>query len=206
MAGTMSQEDLVADLQRSLHDAAGVFSAPGNADWLRFLATALTAMQNKRPRTLLGTVTLVADTDTYPLALADFASYKTHQWGGRNIRPWLPEYPGALPRVTAVQSGDTWSLVFDPAPTMAHLQAYGSTFRFWYFGLHALGATPENATLAAADRPLLLLRAQAEAMRELAMRNINKPVALRDGISGTPRNSTPSALYQQLLAEWEAAR
>jgi len=206
MAGSMSEADLIADLQRSLHDAASVFNAPADADWKRMLATALTAMQAKRPRTLLGQVSLVADEPVYPVPASDFAVYKTHVWGARPPKPWAQGYPGALPRVSAVQSGGAWQLVFDPAPTWAHINAHGSAFKFWYFGRHSVGATAGDATLADADRPLLLLRAQAEAMRELSMRNINKPTQLRDGYSGTPRNSTPAALYRELLAEWEAAR
>lgn len=206
MAGTMSQADLIADLKRSLHDSASVFGAADDGDFKRFLAIALTGMQAKRPRTLLGTVTLAADEPLYTITATDFAQYKTHIWGGRNLRPWLPEYPGPLPRVRAVQTGVAWQLVFDPSPSWAHINAYGSSFRFWYFATHSVGAAAADSTLDAADRPLLLLRAQAEAMRELSMRNINKPTALRDGFSGTPRNSTPAALYRELLAEWEAAR
>lgn len=206
MAGSMSQEDLVADLQRSLHDAAGAFNAAADGDWLRLLAVALAAMATKRPRTLLGSVMLQADVDVYPISLPDFAQYKTHQWGSRPPMPWEPSYPGPLPRVSAAGSGDTWQLVFDPAPTPKHLWAYGSTFRFWYFGRHSIGLDAADSTVAQADRPLLLLRAQAEAMRELSMRNINKPVQVRDGFSGQPRNSTPASLYAQLLAEFEAAR
>jgi len=206
VAGTMSQDDLIADLQRSLHDAASVFNAAADADWKRLLAIALTAMQGKRPRTLLGQVTLSADEPLYAVPGSDFAAYKTHVWGGRPPKPWTEAYPGALPRVAAVQNGSAWQLVFDPAPTWAHINAYGSDFKFWYFGKHTVGATAGDSTLADADRPLLLLRAQAEAMRELTMRNINKPTQLRDGLSGTPRNSTPAALYRELLAEWEDAR
>jgi len=206
MAGSMSQADVMADLQRSLHDAASVFNAADSADWLRLLAVALTAMQAKRPRTLLGTLSLVADEPLYTVAATDFAAYKTHIWGGRPPKPWADCHPGALPRVSATQDGAAWRLVFDPAPTWAHINAYGSTFRYWYFGRHSLGADAADSTLAEADRPLLLLRAQAEALRELTMRNINKPVQVRDGLSGTPRNSTPAALYRELLAEWEAAR
>jgi len=206
MAGSMSQPDLVEDLKRSLHDAATVFDAADDADFKRFLATACNALQPKRPRTLLGTIILQAEVIEYPLALADFATYKTHIWGSRSIKPWDPCYPGALPRVTAATSGTTHSLVFDPAPTRAHINAFGSTFRFWYFAQHSVGAAAEDSTVATVDRPLLLLRAQAEAMRELSMRNINKPVQMRDGYSGTPRNSTPAALYAALLAEFEAAR
>jgi hypothetical protein len=206
MPGTMSQADLIADLKRSVGDACAPFDAPVDGDWKRFLTVALVAMQDKRPRTLLGSVTLVADEPMYPLALADFVQYKTYVWGGRQAKPWSPGYPGGLPRVCAEQNGATWTLLFDPAPTAAHLAAYGSTFRFWYFGAHALGADDAASTLAAADRPLLLLRAQAECMRELSMRNVNKPVALRDGYSGQPRNSTPAALWDALLREWKAAK
>ena len=204
MAGSMTRDDLVADLKRSLHDAGSAFNAPGDADWLRFLAAALVGMQTKRPRTLLGSVILVADQDRYTITEADFAQDKTHSWGSRPPKPWAPEYPGALPRVSVAQEGTANVLVFDPAPSMLHISAHGSTFRFWYFGTHTADAT--GSTLAPVDRPLLLLRAQAEAMRELTLRNVNKPVALRDGLSGTPRNSTPAALYQALLQEWERAR
>lgn len=209
MSGTMSQADLVEDLKRSLHDSASVFNAAADADWLRFLAISGTAMAVKRPRTLLGTVQIEAGADLYPLAaITNFASYKTHLWGnvGVSPKPWWPGYPGAVPRVGVQGAAGAWTLVFEPAPTAQQVAAWGSAFKFWYYGQHVIGAAAAETTLALADRPLVLLRAQAEAMRELSMRNINKPVALRDGISGTPRNSTPAALYAALLAEWEAAR
>lgn len=204
MAATMNRDDLVGDLKRSLHDAAGAFDAAADADFDRHLAAACLDMGTKRPRTLLGLVTLVAEQDSYPLNLADFDRYKTHQWATRLVKPWLPCNPGAVPRVRVEGQAGAWQLVFEPAPSAAHLAAYGSAFRFWYFGLHKIGPTAAETTIAAADRQLLLLRAQAEALRELSMRNINKPVQVRDGFSGAPRNSTPAALYAAFLAEWKA--
>lgn len=208
MAGSMSEADVLADLQLSLGDAGkSVFVAAAEGDFRRFLKVALVAMQAKRPRTLLGQVTIAADEARFPIVLADFAQYKTHVWGSRAPRPWDPSYPGALPRVGAAHDSAGWAIVFDPPPTAAHIATYGSAFKFWYFGTHSLGLDSEaESTLAPADRPLLLLRAQAEAMREMSMRNVNKPVSLRDGFSGTPRNSTPAALFQVLLQEFEAAR
>ena len=208
MAGTMSEADVLQDLQASLGDAGrSAFQAAAEGDFRRFLAVALVAMQNKRPRTLLGQVSLVADEPRVALTLPDFAQYKTHVWGSRAPRPWDNSYPGALPRIRAVNEGGAWALMFDPPPTARHLAVYGSTFRFWYFGTHSLGIDDgSESTLAPADRPLLLLRAQAEAMREMSVRNVNKPVSLRDGLSGTPRNSNPAALFQVLLQEFEAAR
>lgn len=206
MAGTMALADLVADLKVSLHDSARVFDSPDDADFVRFLAQALPDMQFKRPRTKLGSVALVADTARYSLAgYAEFAAYKTHLWGdGCKTRPWEPGYPGALPRVTAVNDGG-WCLAFDPAPSAVHVAALGSSFPFWYFGLHVLGDDAADTTVTAADRGLLLLRAQVEAMRELSVRAAAKPVQLRDGLSGVARNSTPAALHEVLLRVfWEA--
>lgn len=206
MAGTMSMPDLIADLKRSVHDSGDFFSASADADWKRVLAIAALAMQTKRPRTLLGTVTLTAGEVRVALPQTDFAQYKTHVWGTTLVRPWEPCYPGALPRVAAVSEGSTWALMFDPAPTVMHLAAFGSTFKFWYFATHTLGEDAAETTLQPADRPLLLLRAQAELMRELSMRNVNKPTQLRDGLTGSPRNSTPAALWQALIKEFEDAR
>ena len=67
-------------------------------------------------------------------------------------------------------------------------------------------AAPDRSTDAASphySRSLLLLRAQAEACRELALRNVSKPVTMRDAVGSQPRNGTPSALYQMLLTEFE---
>lgn len=206
MAGSMSRTDLVVDLKTSLHDAAGAFGQPGDADFDRLLAKACDALNTKRPRTLLGSLELVAGQPIYTLALPAMQQYKTHLWGARPLKPWSPGHPGALPRVTAARDLGQWTLVFDPAPTFAHLAVYGSTFRFWYFAAHQVAEDEAQTTVAAADRGLLLLRAQAEAMRELTLHHANKPVQVRDGYSGMPRNSTPAALFQQLLAEFESAR
>jgi hypothetical protein len=205
MAGSMTQDDLVEDLKRSVHDTGDFFKGAADADWKRVLQIAATAMQTKRPRTQLGQVLLTAGEARYPLALADFAAFKTYLWAARQLPAWDPCYPGILPRVTAINEGGTWVLAFDGPPTQAHLNAYGSTFKFWYFATHNLGEGT-TSTLASVDRPLLLLRAQAELMRELAMRNVNKPVQLRDGLTATPRNSTPAALWQALLKEFEEAK
>lgn len=213
MAGTMSLEDLKADFQTSLHDSATLFADDDYADLDRLLLQALPDMASKRPRTRLGQVVLVADEPRYSLAAyTDFSAYKTHLWersGACFPKPWEPGYPGALPRVSATSDGgDTgvgYWLDFSPAPSSLHLAALGSTFKFYYFAQHVIGTDAADTTVAPADRGLLLLRAQAEAMREVVLHQANKPVQLRDGLSGTPRNSTPAALHEMLLRLfWEA--
>lgn len=209
MAGTMSKADLAADLKTSLHDSASLFDAAGDADFVRFLEQALPDMSWKRPRTRLGQVTLTAGEASYALtSYTDFSSYKTHLWdkGSSYPQPWEPGYPGAIPRISSVVDGSAASLVFDPAPSAAHIATRGSAFKFWYFARHVLDTDAANTTVAAADRGLLLLRAQAEAMRELAIAQANKPVSMRDGLSGTPRNSTPAALHEVLMRLFMEAR
>lgn len=213
MAGTMSLADLVLDLKATLHDTAEVFEgADGdgvdvNDSFRRFLLQALPDMQLKRPLTRLGGVDLVAGLPRYSLTnCPDFAAYKTHLWGGPMPQPWEHGYPGAMPRVEAVRDETAWWLVFDPVPTWKHIGSFGAQFRFWYFGMHVLGAEPATTTIASEDRGLLLLRAQVEAMRELAMRNASKVVSMRDGVSGTPRNSTPAALQDALMRIFRETR
>lgn len=204
----LSLASLVADLKASLFDAASVFTGEDDADFKRFLAQALPDLQWKRPLTKLGQVTLVAGTASYVLADADFAALKMDLWRdvGKLPRPWEPGYPGALPRITAAQGAAGWELLFDPAPTALMLTWLSTTCRFYYFAQHAIGTAAADTTIAEADRGLLLLRAQAEAMLALAIRNAGKPVQLRDGLSGTPRNSTPAALHQVLLQLFMEAR
>ena len=213
MAGTMALDDLAADLKRSLHDSASLFADDDYADLTRFVRQALPDMAQKRPRTRLGQVQLAAGEPRYALAgYSDFYAYKTHLWDRQaNVcfpQPWEPNYPGAAPRVSASRDGAGAAghfLEFSPAPNALHLAALGATFKFYYFAQHVAGAQAADTTVDAADRGLLLLRAQAEAMREMVLHQANKPVQLRDGLSGTPRNSTPAALHEMLLRLfWEA--
>jgi hypothetical protein len=208
MAGSMSEADLVADLEVSLYDAKSVFTTPDKGDFKRFLAQALSDMQFKRPITRLGQITLVADQGRYEVAEADFAALKTDLWRepSKLPRPWEVTYPGALPRVSAVREVDAWFIQLEPAPTAMHLSALGDSFKYYYFATHAIGAAAADTTINPQDRGLLLVRAQAEAMLAMGMRNAGKPVQMRDGLSGTPRNSTPAALHELLMKLFREAR
>lgn len=205
---SMTLSALVLDFKASLNDAAAQFRTPADGDFARLLGVALLDVQAKRPVTKLGQVELFPLQARYPVAQDDFAALKVHLWAdpAATPKPWDPAFPGAVPRVAAQWGGVSWWLEFSSAPTPLQLQVWGSDFRFWYFARHVLGDLPGETTVSPSDRGLLLLRAQAEAMRELAMRNVIKPVAVRDGYSSTPRNGTPSALYESLLAEFKGAR
>lgn len=199
MAGTMSREDLALSLKASLHDAADVF-VDGD-DMGRLLDIAAQDFNRHRPRTQFGTLTVSPGKMNYP-APDDLYLFKSTLWGMAPIakaRPWEKTWPGPMPRVQLVGR----ELHLAPAPTQHQVNVLGSEFRYYYLGRHLLGAV-EQTTIDAGDRFLLLLRAQAEAMRELTVRNVKKPVQLRDGMNSGPRNMTPSAFYTLLMEEWEA--
>lgn len=201
MAGTMSRADLRADLKASLHDSASVLADPEDFD--RCLDVAAADMGSlggsSASRTLAATLTLAAGQSEYA-APADFLRFKMALWGTSTpVKPWDKSYPGRLPDVMACDA----VLVLLPAPTAEQISLLGSDYRFFYFAAHELSDTAGQTTLPASQRPLLLLRAQAECCRELALRNITKPVALRDGISSAPRNGHPAILYRELLREFE---
>jgi hypothetical protein len=201
----MSRAELAADLKASLQDAADVFNAPDGADFVRFLDKAALDFYRVRSRTLLGELTLVADQFAYD-APADMLAYKSALWGAeRRIQPWEKHYPGRLPDVYLSEESGERKLHFLPAPTAQQIAVLGSTFKYWYFAAHQIGEDAADTTILSGQRGLLLLRAQAEAMREMAMRNIAKPVSMRDGVSNGPRNGTPAALYAALMQEFEEA-
>lgn len=206
MAGTMSRADLVADLKASLQDAASVFTATGDADFSRHLTAAALDFGRKRPLVKSAQLTLTAETASYA-APDDLLDFDCELWSsrGRLPKPWEASWPGELPRQSVVGAAGARLIVFNPAPSAAHIAALGSAFDYLYRAAHAIGDTAAGTTIAAGDRGLLLLRAQAEAMREMAFRNISKPTQMRDGYTSQPRNGTPAALYVALLDEFERA-
>jgi len=206
----MSLTQLVADLKASIQDAATAFTAAGDADFRRHLAAASHRLGRKRPRAMAGALALVADQAQYT-APAGFIAYQSHLWGlapRRAPAPWEPGYPGRLPHVRAIETSAnpvTVMLHLDPPPTAAQIAVLGAEFRFYYRGAHAIDNDASKTTVRPDDRGLLLLAAQAEAMRELAMRNVTKPMMVREGLSSTPRNGSPTYLYEKFLEEFQAA-
>lgn len=201
MAGTMSRADLRDDLKASLHDSASVLADPEDFDRCLEVAAADIGSfgGSSASRTLAATLTLVAGQAEYA-APTDFLRFKMALWGAATpVKPWDINFPGRLPDVVHCDA----VLVLVPAPTALQIALLGSDYRFFYFAAHVISETAGSTTLAASQRGLLLLRAQAECCRELALRNITKPVALRDGISNGPRNGHPAVLYRQLLDEFE---
>lgn len=198
MAGTMSRGDVRSDLKDSLHDAASALSDPEDFD--RCLNAALEDLGVWMPRTLAASLPLQADQAEYA-APADFIRFKMALWGrSSTAKPWDKAWPGKLP---AVYHADGL-LILSPAPTVQQIGVLGAAYRFYYFAGHTLAEDAAQTTVPTDRRSLLLLRAQAEACKELALRGITKPVTLRDGISNMARNATPSFLHSSLMADFLA--
>ncbi len=207
MAGTMSQADLVADLKASLHDAADVFAGADDSDFKRHLDAAALAFARARPRSVQAEVTLTADVQEYA-APADCLRVTETLWHVSPRQaplPWEKNTVGSLPRVTVAEVAGVRKLLFIPPPTAQQITVLGAAYRYRYRAAHVISASAASTSIHAGDRGLLLLRAQAEALREIAIRGARKPVQLRDGLSGTPRSGVPSALYQAMLDEFEQA-
>jgi len=198
----MLLSDLTARLQSSLNDAASVFEAD---DFTRHVNVALRAMAlHKRPLRRVSTLDLVADQWDYA-APADLVRVERLHWTNQHARePWHSGYLGAAPVVSHLQGVTGLRLNLSPAPSQRQVAALDGKLRFTYRAEHVIDSG-EVTTLADGDADLVVLRAQAEACRELAMRAISKPVTIRDGGLSQPRNGTPGALYRALLAEWETA-
>lgn len=206
----MTRADLAAELKSSLHDAAGIFDAVAEADFLRFIDLAAADFGRVRSLVRQASFDLVADADSeghFPVP-ADFCDYHSAVWGaGHGIPPWSPNFPGALPRAQLVRTAQGPALSLTPAATAQQMGTLGNRYRYRYYAAHSVGDTAAETTIHPADRGLLILRAQAEACKELAIHNVVKPLALRDGLSQSPRNGTPAALHTELMRLFlEAAR
>ncbi len=209
MAGTMSQADLVTDLKGILNDASGKFQGDGvdpDADFKRHLDIAARDMGRVRHRTRIGQLTLVADQPNYP-APADIMMPKSAIWGTaarRGRKPWHSNWPASIPVIRLIDGDSGEEVYLDPAPDAEQIADLGSDFKYYYFAFHSIDAVAANTTVKLVDRDLLLVRATAQAMTELAHHNVSKPVKLGSGgVGSMPKNGTPGALAKDLLDLFE---
>ena len=206
MPGTMSQADLIADLKGILNDAQDKFKADADADFIRHLDIAARDMGRVRRRTRIGTLALVADQPNYA-APADILFPKFPIWGlqqRKNRKPWQSNSPGRAPTMQLIDGDSGEEVYLDPAPSAAAITDLGSEFKYYYFAFHGIGSTAEETTVKLVDRDLLLIRATAHAMTELAHHNVTKPVSLGSkSVGSMPKNSTPAALAEKLMDLFE---
>lgn len=205
MSDPMSRGALIVDLKAILSDAQDKFTAPGNLDFIRHLDVAAMDLGRHRPRTLVGKLTLVADQAEYA-APADLIRPKqaTLDTVRRNrVAPWDRRWAGPLPRLRLVESSSVRTLYLDPAPDARLVDLLAGRYDYFYFAGHVVADT--GTSVSPGDRHLLLIRAAAQALQELAHRNISKPVQLGGsaGVGAMPKNGTPANLSAALMSLYE---
>lgn len=200
---SMALSALVADHKAQLGDSSGPFGTFGDADFRRHIATAASDLIVKRPLIKFHTVTLVAGQTTY-LPAADIVRPLRSEWGRdcqRVVNSWEAAYPRALPKLRLVENG---MLYLVPAPTSTAIGLYGADYEYSYIARHVVSTVETDTTVADGDRDILLLRAAIIALRELATRNITKPIKLNRGVAPAQAETTPQDAYELLINEWEA--
>ena len=198
----MKRDDLVQSLKYQLNDAATVFNNADDDDFIRHLDNAALDMGRVRPRRLSATVSLVASQPNYAVP-ATVLRVASSPWGTEKIgKPWETDYAGPLPRPELAGDFDELELWLEPTPTARQIELLGATYRYYYYAAHEIGEAAADTTVRAEDRALLLLRATAEALCELALRGAKKPTQLRDGLQSGPKNGTPAGLYEQLMKQF----
>ena len=201
----MTLNQLSSDLRDSLGDAVNILTDEDKSQPVeRLILLAAHDFGRVRQRTLLGDLTLVADQSEYP-APDDLIQPKSVVWGdGRNHNKyWENDYPGIPPVLSLAEHNGSRVLLMRPPPSTKQIMLVGATCSYYYLAGHVVGETEAETSVQASDRGLLILRAQAEAMLELSIRNSHKPVQIRDGMSQAPKNGTPAALYDQLMKQFE---
>lgn len=191
-----ARADFLARYKGSLLDSVRAFS---DADLERHADISLSALSRIKPKHCITQISLVVGRCLYPCP-ANLISIHACYWGRGHkaaVQPWEDHYAGKLPEwsVTYNEAGIRFLRAL-PAPTFSQINTLGSYTELefcadWQWDeIHGL-------------ETLLMLRAQAEAMRELAAKNATTAYNIREGISATPKNGTPAYLYEQLLQEFE---
>ncbi len=178
-----------------------MFTATDDADYLRHLTVAGSDLHRVRPKHTIFTVHLEVDQERY-MAPNDLYSPRFTTWGNkvksRNnawstsswLRNWTP------PKLRLILDAGSPMVELDPPPSSREITCFGSAMQINYNALWLL------TEVQPVNRHILLLRAQAEAMQELANRGIAKPVQLRDGQSQGAANGSPAAMHGALMKQF----
>lgn len=206
---TLKRSDVRKQLDDSLIDCGSVWGEEGanerSAAMDRFIDAALTDLNRVTPNVCAGSLSVTAGSSLHP-APDDALRFIDSEWVERNAlrQPWTPQYVAVVPQPRLVRLGNVKSWQFSPPLDATTLAKLGSAFHYTYIARHRLTEDEAQATFDAALIPLVILRAQVEAMKEMAMRNSNKPMQTRDALYSQTRNGTPAALAEMLMKLFEA--
>ena len=203
----MNRIDLLKAYSDSLLDSQRAFKTE---DFERHMGTALRELAQFRPRRVLAELNAMPMQREYECPADLIKVLATHYGRAEKAQrqPWDAGYPTQrLPEVTVQYraDGSRYLQVF-PAPSYQLLAQIGTVVGYEYSAGHVV--TDSYSSLTPVLVHLAILRAQAEAMRELAMRNSSMPTQVKDSLTNTPANGTPSYLYTLLMNEfyWRVRR
>ena len=197
----MNRPNLLKAYSESLLDSQRAFKAE---DFERHMDTALRELTQFRPHRVLAELNVLPMQREYECPADLVQVLATHYGRAEKMQrqPWDAGYPTQrLPEVTVQYraDGSRYLQVF-PAPSYQLLAQIGTVVGYEYSAGHVV--TDSYSSLTPVLVHLAILRAQAEAMRELAMRNSSMPTQVKDSLTNTPANGTPSYLYQLLMDEF----
>ena len=197
----MNRPNLLKAYSESLLDSQRAFKAE---DFERHMDTALRDLTQFRPHRVLAELNVLPMQREYECPADLVQVLATHYGRAEKMQrqPWDAGYPTQrLPdvKVRYRADGSRYLQVF-PAPNYQLMAQIGAVVGYEYRAAHIV--TEEVCTLTEVDVQLAILRAQAEAMRELAMRNSTQPTQIKDSLTNTPANGTPSYLYTLLMNEF----
>jgi len=193
----MTLDELIADHRAQLGKVAARFTAADDADFVRHLRNGAGRLTAKCPRWVSGTLTLVAGQSDYA-APTDLLGVACTDWGKEHRRQvWDDDYLGMTPYMLPIEVDGVAMLRLVPGPTTAQLAVWGGTLTYRYLASHQI--TADRVTFSDLQRPLVLLAALIEAMRDLAADTT--VVQLQKGLSGLPTAGTPAYLYEKLSLE-----
>jgi hypothetical protein len=197
----MTLDDLVIDHKAQLGKVAARFTAEDDADFVRHLRNAAVRLTSKCLRWASGTLALSVGVSDYP-APTDLRGAPSTDWGKDQRRqPWDDDYLGLTPYMLLLDVDGVAMLRLAPEPSAAQIATWGGTLTYRYLASHQI--TAETVTFTELQRPLVLLAALIEAMRELA--TDTTVVQLQKGLAGLPTAGTPAYLYEKLRLELEDA-
>ena len=192
---------LTARLKGSFLDSVRAFK---DDDYPRLLDVALSDVSRLRPRHVWSSLVVWAGQRTYECP-ADLKHVISSHWGRDQKQqrdPWAINYPVTrLPEMAiGYDPQGARVLVCVPSPDASLIAQLGAAFEYEYAANHILNETA--CSLTEFEQSLLIVRAQAEAMRELAMKHVTTPVQLKEGMTTSAANGTPTYLYGLLMDEF----
>lgn len=203
---SMTRSYLIQELKSVLMDAAAKFA--DDYAFERHLDIAALEMGRVRQRTLVGQITLVADQPSYA-APEDLVEVKYPLWGMKEQRSravWAENHPGRLPRLTRATLNGARVLWLSPSPSAAQIADLGATYQFFYFAGHRVSDVETETTVHANDRHLLIIRAVAQGLLELALNGVSKPVSLGGSMAVSTAQflgTSPGEMSRKLIEMWE---